>query len=250
MADYGAKLTEVPYDPDTAIGGPQHRFPTTRQSLVEAAAAHRPAALEAIAAVYWKPAYKHVRIQWRRSNEEAKDLVQGFFAALVEQDILAKFDPEKGRLRTYLRACLDRYVGKQDESAGRLKRGGEFEIGSFDFDAAEREVASAAPSPEDIFFREWQREMFTLAVDALRDACRESGKQLQFRIFEEYDLADTERPAYAALAATHGIAVTQVTNYLAWCRRELRRLLLERLQSVTSGDRESRAELRTIFGAP
>ena len=124
------------------------------------------------------------------------------------------------------------------------------EIASFDFDTAEREIASAAPSPEDIFFREWQREMFSLAVADLRAACRESGKDVQFRIFEQYDLAEEERPAYAELAAAHGIPVTQVTNHLAWARRELRRLLLERLQPVTSGDRESRAELRTLFGAP
>jgi RNA polymerase sigma factor (sigma-70 family) len=240
----------VAYDPDTAIGGSKHQFPTTRQSLVDAAAARGPAALAAIAAVYWKPAYKHVRIQWRRSNEEAKDLVQGFFAALLEQDILARFDPEKGRFRTWFRACLDRYVMKQDESAGRLKRGGGLEIAAFDFDTAEREIASAVPSPEDIFFREWQREMFGLAVAALRSACCECGKDVQFRIFELYDLADGERPGYSELAEAHGIPVTQVTNHLAWARRELRRLLLERLQTVTSGDRESRAELRTLFGAP
>jgi DNA-directed RNA polymerase specialized sigma24 family protein len=238
----------VPYDPDTAIGGPQHRFPTTRQSLIDAAAARGPAALDDLAAVYWKPAYKHIRIQWRRSNEEAKDLVQGFFAAILEQDILAKFDPEKGRLRTYLRACLDRFVMKQDESAGRMKRGAGFT--RFDFDAAELEIASSDPSPENIFFREWQREMFALAVTDLRDACRDSDKAIPFRVFEQFDLAGGERPAYAELAAEHAIPVTQVTNYLAWARRELRRLLLERLHTVTSGDRESRAELRTLFGAP
>jgi RNA polymerase sigma factor (sigma-70 family) len=239
----------VPYDPDTEIGGPRHQFPTTRQSLVDAAAAKNTGALAAIATVYWKPAYKHVRIQWQRSNDEAKDLVQGFFAALLEQDILAKFDPEKGRLRTYLRACLDRYVMKQDESAGRLKRGGGVETAAFDFETAEREISSSAPSPEDIFFREWQREMFSLALGDLRESCRATGKDVQFRIFEQYDLAEEERPGYAELAAGHGVPVTQVTNYLAWARRELRRLLLERLETVTSGDRESRAELRTLFGA-
>ena len=239
----------MPYDPDTAIGGPHQQFPTTRQSLVDAASANHAGALAAIAAVYWKPAYKHVRIQWGRSNDDAKDLVQGFFAALLEQDILAKFDPARGRLRTYLRGCLDHFVMKQDESAGRLKRGGGVETAPFDFDTAEREIASSAPSPEDIFFREWQREMFSLAVGDLRAACNDSGKHMQLRIFEQYDLAEEERPAYADLAAEHAIPVTQVTNYLAWARRELRRLLLERLQTVTSGDRESRAELRTLFGA-
>ena len=100
------------YDPDTALGGPQHDFPVTRHSLIEAATQSREA-LGELAALYWKPAYKHVRIKWRRSNEEAKDLVQAFFAALVERKLLAAFDPAKGRLRTWMRACLDHFVLKQ-----------------------------------------------------------------------------------------------------------------------------------------
>lgn len=241
-----AILETLPYDRDTGLGGPHHRFPTTRQTLVREAAVGAGAALDAIAALYWKPAYKHVRTHWRRSNEDAKDLVQGFFTALLEQEILAGFDPGKGRLRTYLRACLDRYVMKQDESAARLKRGGGV---TFDFDAAEREIAVSTPSPEGIFFREWQRELFTLALDDLRRSCCESGKLVQWRIFESFDLAEGARPTYHELATGHGIPVTSVTNYLAWARREFRRLLLERLHTVTSGDRESRAELRTLFGA-
>jgi RNA polymerase sigma factor (sigma-70 family) len=243
----------VAWEPDTGIGGAAHRFPTTRQTLIEAAAGGGPAAreaLSAIATVYWKPAYKHVRIAWRRSNEEAKDLVQGFFAALLEQDTLARFDPEKARLRTYLRACLDHFVQKQDESASRQKRGGGIEFAPFDFDAADREMAAASPSPEDVFFREWQREMFSLSLADLRDYCEASGKQVQHRIFTQYDLADGARPGYQELAEEHGIAVTTVTNYLAWARRELRRLAQARLNGITSGDRESRAELRFLFGNP
>jgi RNA polymerase sigma factor (sigma-70 family) len=218
------------FDPDTAMGGNRQGFPTTRPSLVGAAAgggAPARAALDEIIAVYWKPAYKHVRIQWRRSNEESKDLVQGFFTAVIAQDLLAKFDPAKGRLRSYLRGCLDHFVRKQDESAMRLKRGGGAEL-TFDFEAAERELASTAPSPEDVFLREWQREMFALALEDLRTLCHANGKQLSYRLFEHYDLADSGRPSYAELAAEHGIAVTTVTNHLAWARRELRRLMLAR----------------------
>jgi RNA polymerase sigma factor (sigma-70 family) len=244
----------VAYEPDTGIGGAPHPFPTTRQTLIDAAAAGGPTAREAlssIATVYWKPAYKHARIRWRRSNEEAKDLVQGFFTALLEQQMLARFDPEKGRLRTYLRGCLDHFVLKQDESAARQKRGGDLDFSSFDFDTADRELAAAktAPSPEDIFFREWQREMFSLALEDLRLFCDASGRQLQHRIFVQYDLAEGARPGYAELAAEHGIPVTSVTNYLAWARRELRRLALARLHGITTSDRESRAELRFLFGA-
>jgi RNA polymerase sigma factor (sigma-70 family) len=243
----------VPYEPDTAMGGARPQFPTTRHTLVAAAASGGPVAreaLDAILSVYWKPAYKHVRVRWNRGNEEAKDLVQGFFAALVEQNLLSAFDPEKGRLRTFLLGCLDHFVMKHDESAGRLKRGGSAEFASLDFDTAEREIAASAPSPEDIFFREWRREIFAAALADLRRFSIENGKQVHLRIFEQYDLAEAARPSYAELAAEHGIPVTAVTNYLAWARRELRRLVLERLNGVTSSDRESRAELRFLFGAP
>jgi RNA polymerase sigma factor (sigma-70 family) len=221
----------VPYDPDTGLGGSGRHFPPTRNSLIQAAAADGPPARDALDAVittYWKPAYKHIRIQWNRSNDQAKDLVQSFFAALIEDNLLARFDPAKGRLRTFLRACLDHFVMKQDESASRLKRGGAVEF-TFDFDAAERELAATAPSAEDVFLREWEREMFALALDDLRAHCRAAGKHTHLRIFESYDLADDPRPSYSDLAAEHGIPVTTVTNHLAWTRRELRRLLRDRL---------------------
>jgi RNA polymerase sigma factor (sigma-70 family) len=216
------------YEPDTALGGPQHDFPATRQSLLDAAAQSRDA-LGEVVALYWKPAYKHVRIKWRRSNEEAKDLVQAFFAALIERNLLSGFDPAKGRLRTWMRACLDRFVLKQDEAASRWKRGGGVEM-TFDFDAAERELASSAPSPEDIFLREFEREIFARALEDLSAACAATGKQLHHRIFEQYDLADEPRPSYTDLAREHGIPVTTVTNHLAWARRELRRLVRARME--------------------
>ena len=210
------------------MGGAARSFPTTRPSLIHSAAAGPVAreALDAIIAVYWKPAYKHVRVRWNRSNEEAKDLVQGFFTALIEQQILARFEPSKARFRTYLKACLDHFVMKQDEHSNRLKRGGG-QLPDLDFEAAERELAGS-PSPEDIFFREWQREIFTLAVEDLRAHCQAAGKTVHYRIFEQYDLADAARPSYAELAAGHGLPVTTVTNHLAWARRELRRLVVER----------------------
>jgi RNA polymerase sigma factor (sigma-70 family) len=239
----------VPYDSDTDIGGQHRPFPTTRHSLIHSAACTGTVgreALDSIVAVYWKPAYKHVRIQWKRSNEDAKDLVQGFFTALIEQEMLAAFDSSKARFRTYLKVCLDRFVMKQDESANRLKRGGGT-MRLFDFDAAERELAGA-PSVEDVFLREWQREMFALALQDLSELCRTAGKTLHYRIFEQYDLAGDARPSYAELAAQHGLPVTSVTNYLSWARRELRRLVVLRLSAVTSGDRECQAELSVLLG--
>jgi len=242
----------MPFDPDTAIGGHGDRFPSTRLSLIETAAAGETLqnqALEQVAALYWKPVYKYIRLKWNKSNEEAKDLTQSFFAGALERDFFKRFDPRQASFRTYLRMALDHFAANEHAAAQRQKRGGGVVFTGLDFEAAEVEAVECrvSDSPEDIFLREWQRQLFAMAVDDLRMHCERTGKQLQFRIFEEYDLAEDARPAYSELAQRHGIAMTSITNHLAWARRMLRTLVTERLRGVTSGDRELRDEMRSVF---
>jgi len=80
-------------DLDTSMGGNQSRFPETRRSAVidfnSGDPALRDCAAEALIAAYWKPVYKYIRVRWRRSNEDAKDLTQGFFAAPSKKNFSA-----------------------------------------------------------------------------------------------------------------------------------------------------------------
>jgi RNA polymerase sigma-70 factor (ECF subfamily) len=232
----------MPWDADTAIGGPEKGFPSTRHTLLEAARGALPnEALDRVAAIYWKPVYGFVRRRFGLSNEDAKDLTQSFFANAVERELFRRFDPEKASFRTYLRMAVERFAANQYEAANRQKRGG-----AVQFDPVDEKTA-AGISPEDQFERDWQRQLFSLALDDLRTHCKQSGKGLQFAIFEAYDLADEERPSYAQLAARHGIAETAVTNYLAWARRTLRALVTSRVRGVTSGESELREEMRRIW---
>jgi hypothetical protein len=238
---------------DTSIGGPRFRFPLTQCSVIAdlggADAALRLSAYEKIVAAYWKPAYKHVRLRWKTSNEDAKDLVQGFFTCALDKAFFVDFDPARATFRTYLRACLDRFVANENQAARRLKRGGGVTLVSLDFESAERELALAAPAGEDCFQKEWIRGLFELAVGALRLRCEAEGRQLQFRVFERYDLnAAEERITYGQLALELGVAPTAITNYLAAMRRDLRRLVLENLRRITSGEREFRREARAVLG--
>ncbi len=229
-------------DPDTKIGGPHGQFPSTRISLLEAAGAGLTSeALEQVVTIYWKPVYRFVRLKFRQSNEDAKDLTQSFFANALQRELFARFDPAKASFRTYLRMAVERFAANQYAAANRQKRGGDV-----DFEPVE-EQAATTESPEEAFEREWQRQLFALAIDDLRAHCEASGKQVQFRIFEAYDLAEPERPSYAELARRHGIAETSVTNYLAWARRMLRGFVTSRLRGVTSGESELRREMRRIW---
>jgi RNA polymerase sigma factor (sigma-70 family) len=227
---------------DTAIGGPQRRFPSTQLSLLEAAASGLPnEALERVIALYWKPVYHFIRLKFRKDNEDAKDLTQGFFTTALQRDFFARFDPAKASFRTYLRMAVEHFAQSEYAAANRQKRGGDVK-----FEPVE-EQAATTESPEQIFEREWQRQLFAVALDELRAHCEECGKQLQFRIFEAYDLVDRERPSYAELALQHGIPETSVTNHLAWARRMLRGFVTERLRGTTSGSRELHQEMRRVW---
>ena len=229
-------------DRDTAIGGPNHRFPSTQHSLIEAAGSGlAEEARERVIALYWKPVYRFLRFKFGKDNEDAKDLTQSFFAATLEHDFFARFDPSKASFRTYLRMAAERFAAREHQAAHRQKRGGDVK-----FEPLEGQSASTE-TPEEIFEREWQRQLLALALDDLRAHCESRGKQLHFQIFEAYDLGSDSRPSYQELAARHGIAETSVTNHLAWARRMLRELASERLRGVTSGERELRDEMRRLW---
>jgi RNA polymerase sigma factor (sigma-70 family) len=238
---------------DTLIGGASCRFPQTGHTVIGQLAsddaALRAVAYEKVVVAYWKPAYKYARLKWKASNEDAKDLIQGFFARALDKGFFRQYDPAKASFRTYLRTCLDRFAANELQSAQRLKRGGAITLISLDFEGAERELASSTPSVEDCFHREWMRSLFELAIGALRKRCESDGKAIQFRVFECYDLcAAEERPTYDQLSRHFGVTPATITNYLAAMRREMRRIVLEKLREITSGEKEFRSEARALLG--
>ncbi|HEV8202511.1 MAG TPA: sigma-70 family RNA polymerase sigma factor [Candidatus Polarisedimenticolia bacterium] len=235
------------------------RFPTTHFSVVRGASSDRPEerarSLEAIVAAYWRPVYKLVRLRFGRPPEDAEDLTQAFFTRALEKDFFAGFDPVKGRFRTYLRTCVDRFVANEDKAATRLKRGGGATTETCDFASAEAEIAVAGAaardrSPEELFDAEWVRSLFALAVESLRAACASAGKEQHFELFRRYDLEDAGegKVTYDDLAREFGTTPSLVTNHLAWTRREFRRILLDTLRQVTSSDEEFRLEARLLLG--
>jgi len=238
-----------------AMGTSAGQFPTTMLSVIAGAgsgdAAVRKRCLDAVAGLYYKPVYLHLRLKWRMSVEDAQDLTQGFFARALEKDYLADYEPARGRFRTFLRVCVDRFAGNERAAGRRHKRGGGAALASLDFDVAEAELAARSPAedPERIFDDAWRRELFTLAIAELRASYESSGRGEQLRAFERYDLRDDdERLTYAELARELEKPVTTITNWLSSARRELRRHVLAKLAEVTGNEEEYRSEARVLFG--
>ena len=237
------------------------RFPPTRRSVIEAArsidAEERERAREALCAAYWKPIYKYIRLRWNRPADQAQDLTQGFFLELLERELLEKFDPKKSRLRTYLRLGVDSLVMNEDKAARRQKRGGTIPHVALDFAAAEEELGTTVLDPskvaspeslEEFFEKEWVRSLFSLAVEDLRQLCVDRERERTFHLFEAYDLEGNDKISYEQLSQEYGIPITDVTNALAWARREFRRIALERLRELCGSEEEFQREARAAFG--
>jgi len=211
----------------------------------------RSPAIEAITAIYWKPVYKYVRLKWNVSTEDAADFTQEFFTRLMEKEFLDSYDSNKGRLRTFLRTCADRLFMKQLRDSQRLKRGAGAQELSLDYEEAERELAEVprSESPEERFEKEWVISLFSVGVQRLRAICESSGKMIHFELFERYDLEDGDsKPSYAQLATEFGLAVTDVTNYLAFARREFRSCVVAQIRAMTATEEEFRREALAVLG--
>jgi RNA polymerase sigma factor (sigma-70 family) len=224
-------------------------FPSTRRSAIVASYSAQPEerrqAFEKIVAAYWKPVYKFIRFRWPEQGEDAKDLTQAFFARAMEKDFFKSYNPEKASFRTFVRTCVTHFVINESKYAQRLKRGGNSESVPL-----EAHHEAAGEGVEEFFEKEWIRNMFSLALEDLQELCSRRGKTVHFALFERYDIERAERAetSYADLATEYGVAVTDVTNYLAWTRREFRRLIMDRIRAITIDDDEFRREVRLILG--
>ena len=100
-----------PYSPN----GPANRFQTTRWTLIlTAQGGDRDEARDALAALcaaYWFPLYAFVRRKGQDPGA-AEDIVQGFFARLLERRDLDSIDRARGKFRSFLMAACAQLPGQ------------------------------------------------------------------------------------------------------------------------------------------
>jgi RNA polymerase sigma-70 factor (ECF subfamily) len=228
---------------DTSLGGQDRAFPET--TLGFAGGLGDPdgpgwaRALETLCARYWKPVYSWLRLSWAKSNDDAKDLTQAFFVALLEDPALRRFDPARGGFRAYLKTLLRRFASREERDRLRLKRGGG--VRTLHLDGEAPELPDPAADPERVFERVWLEDLVRQAVEAVRVSCPPA----RYRIYEAYTAA-AENTSYAALAESLGVGVGDVEKSLYLVREAIRREVRARV--VESAGDGAEAEWRRILG--
>jgi RNA polymerase sigma-70 factor (ECF subfamily) len=231
------------------------RFATTRWSLVVSAGSDSSpegrAALESLCAAYWYPLYAFAR----RGGEEAhgaQDLVQGFFAELLEKDWLRQADRSRGRFRTFLLAAFRHHASHEREKARALKRGGGRAPLPLDFEDGEgrylREPVDDR-TPERLYERRWALTLLDAALARLREDHERAGRIDLFDALRGTLAAGGPEAPWAEVGARLGMSEGAVKVAAHRLRKRYREVLRQAIAETVADPSEVDDEIRTLLGA-
>ena len=244
---------------DTTLGGGARSFPTTQWSQILAAQdptqpGHRDR-LDALLRAYWKPAYAYIRVGWRKSNEDAKDLTQAFFARLLQNGRIAAIQADGGRFRSYLKQALKNFLIDADRAA-EVRKPVEPVL------PLEGEVDVPTDAvPDRVFDREWLSVLLDASIARLERELKKDGKAAYFDVFRAYLLdsgsergvsvatksGEIELPTYGSVAKRLGLSESDVRNYLSLCRARLREILKDGVRETVGHPGDVEDELRALL---
>ncbi|EDY18630.1 RNA polymerase, sigma-24 subunit, ECF subfamily [Chthoniobacter flavus Ellin428] len=233
-----------------------HSFQTTRWTVVRRAVGNDDAAaqkaLSALCEGYWYPIYAFVR-RSGKSPHDAEDLTQGFFARLLERDMLATADPTKGKLRTFLLSCARHFLADEHDRANAQKRGAGL-ISSFDAVQAEERYAIEPVdnlTPDRLFQRRWALALLEQTLETIAAEYAAEGKAELFAALRPFlGFGKGAAKSYEELVAELNLPIGTLKNHVFRMRERWRKLLLDQVAATLDEptEEEVRAELSELIG--
>lgn len=226
-----------------------NEFQPTQWTLILQAADYQsgcPAeALEHLCQAYWKPLFAYVH-SLGASNEDSEDIVQSFFAHLIESQLHRRADRERGRFRTFLLMSLRHFVARQQRHAQALKRGGTATHLSVE-QSDPRLVGGQTtdPTPDTLFDRKWALNVLEQALLRLEKEHQSSGR---FGLFKPL-LLDDERGAalIEGIGPQLGMTAGAVRKLLSRLRARYRELIREEVARLVEKPSDVDGEIRHLM---
>lgn len=238
-----------------AARAPGDGFATTRWSIVLAAGqGSTPEAQQALATLcetYWYPLYAFVRRQGY-PVEDAKDLVQGFFARFLEKHYLQDVQREKGKFRAFLLVSLQHFLANEWDKAQAQKRGGGIRHLSLDLEGAENKYRLEPAhnvTPEKLFERQWALAVLARVLTRLQEEYRAAGHMARFDQLKSCLTAGSTAVPYSAIAGQLGMSEGAVRVAVNRLRRHYGALLREEIAQTVATPTDIDVELRALLEA-
>lgn len=226
-------------------------FATTRWSIVGEAAGgvdtRAERALAGIFETYWPPLYRYVR-RLGHQQQDAEDLVQGFFASLLEGNGLRLADRDRGRFRTFLLGSLKNHITNEWHRGRRLKRGGFAIHVPIDRRQAECGFEPADPrSPDKLFDREWAIALLEKVLAGLESESLASEDPQSFSRWKPFLSVSSAGIRYAEIAEEFGMTEGAARVAVHRLRKRYRQRLRDEISRTLATDALVDDEMRALF---
>ncbi len=207
-------------------------------------------ALSGFCEAYWPPLYSFLRHRGHPSAD-AQDLVQGFFAHLLEQHTLTRADRQKGRLRTFLLTSLQNFLFNEYDRVRALKRGGGRQIVSIEEHLPEAEAAMLATShlsDAGCYDLVWASNIVTRAWQRLQNEFVAEGKAESLEELRPFVAGGSITPPNQEKAAARlGVPIATLRTWLSRLRQRFRESLRAEVASTVSDSADVDGELRHLY---
>lgn len=173
-------------------------------------------AREELARIYWQPVFQYVR-RHGASPERAEDLTQGFFEHIIERNLFASAQSDRGRLRGYLFLILRRYLINE----WRRERRHQNDTPLLEDEAAPVGIGLA---PDREFDRAWALATIHRALEATEAAYAATQRGKLFAQLRPFLAPDGSRgnTDYARLAEATGKTEGALRTAVSRLRRDFR----------------------------
>ena len=230
-------------------------FTRTRWSLVRRAAIEGNAprgALDELLAIYWYPLYAWAR-RGGRSPEAASDGVQDFLAKVCAQNLIARADADRGKLRSWLLKSFANHLATEHERATRQKRGGDAAHIHIDWTGAETAYLAEpalTSSPDALYARTWALSLMEEALENVATHYAETNRTPLFDALLPALESPLPEDTYAQVATRLAMTPAALRQASVRLRQRYRRALLD-LAATRLGitcEAALEEELRALLG--
>ena len=246
-------LCSVKGIPGTLQGGGA-AFATTHWSVVEACAdddENADTALARLCQDYWPPLYTFAR---RRGNSsaDAQDLVQGFFAYLLQSKAYAQTDRRKGKFRSFLLASFKNYMTDAWDKTRAAKRGGDYQFVLLDdevegAEALYRCVPSAMRLDEEQEYEQtWATALVARALERTQEEFNNGAKACVFHALKPFLTGGVGLPSHDEVAKRLHISIDTFRSHLSRLRGRYREVLREEVARTIGIAEDVDEELRHL----
>lgn len=224
----------------------QDLFPTTHWTLILDARAgsleQKARALESLCRAYWTPVFRFIS-QRAASRQDAEDLTQGFFAALLRRPFLEGAAPGQGRFRAFLLASVKNHLANEWRRSSAQKRSPGPVEPHLD---ATTDHEAAACGDELLYDREWAAAVVGRALNQLEVECSASGKIREFQELRASLAGGLEEPQKET-AARLGRSIGATKILLHRLRRRFLELVERQVRQTVAEPGDVQDEMRHLL---